>query len=281
MRVLVTGAGGQLGQTIQQHTEDVVDMSFVFKNSSDLDISDTSSIEAVFISEGPFDFIINCAAYTNVEAAESHQDDAYAINAEAVKQIALLCLKNKTKLIHISTDYVFNGKKSQAYLETDATEPINVYGASKLKGEKYIQQLMSEYYIIRTSWLYSKQFGKNFYKFIEQGLKDQRELPIIDNQFGSPTNTLFLTQAIIEIIRSKNEAFGLYHYGLKGTTNWHTFALEIAKNVAPEKQHLIKAVKEFKTKAKRPAFSKLDTHKIEKTFDLDIPYWTEAIQLED
>ena len=163
--VLVTGANGQLGQCIQKVQQQHPNITFHFKSSKELDITDTIAIRAYF-SENTIDYCVNCAAYTNVELAESEEDKAYLVNAKAAKNLAKTCAENNITLLHVSTDYVFDGTKTSPYVETDITNPISVYGASKLKGEKNIQAVAEKYFIIRTSWLYA-EFGKNFYNFIE------------------------------------------------------------------------------------------------------------------
>jgi dTDP-4-dehydrorhamnose reductase len=274
MNVLVTGAKGQLGKTLQKLNRST---AMVFAPSSELDITNYNQVQSV-ISENKFDFCINCAAYTNVELAEDEPEKAFLVNAEAVKNLAAVCKKNQVKLIHISTDYVFDGKKNTPYLETDYTRPLNVYGSSKLKGEKYIEGLLPEHFIIRTSWLYSKEFGKNFYKFIESVLRTNTPVAILNNQFGSPTKTDDLAQAIFEIIAKNSCQYGLYHYAGGGVCSWFDFAKEIAKTIDLSKEQLISSTDFFKTKALRSPYSKLDTSKIEGTFQLEILNWKKALK---
>ena len=158
--ILVTGANGQLGRCLQKISKEYSDDAFFFKDSKELDIIDIDRIDALYMAND-FEYCINCAAYTNVEQAEKKPELAFLVNAEGVKNLADVCNKYDVTLIHISTDYVFDGEKESPYLPTDKTNPINQYGKSKLKGEEYIQEIMSKYHIVRTSWLYS-QFGKNF-----------------------------------------------------------------------------------------------------------------------
>ncbi len=175
--VLVTGAGGQLGKCLQTLTIDDSGTDWLFMNSSEVDITSTFELQQCFNSK-KIDYCINCAAYTNVEKAESEQEKAFLINAEAVRNLAEICKRNHTVLLHVSTDYVFNGNAQMPYFENDPTDPINVYGASKLKGENYIREISNNYFIIRTSWLYS-QFGHNFLKTVLRKAENGEELNMV------------------------------------------------------------------------------------------------------
>ena len=228
--VLVTGANGQLGQCIQKIHNQFPDISFHFKSSSELDITNSNAINDYF-SKHTIDYCVNCAAYTNVELAESEEEKAYFVNAEAAKQLAKACKEYNTTLLHISTDYVFDGKKETPYIETDTTNPISVYGASKLKGEQYIQEIFQNYFIIRTSWLYA-EYGKNFYKTILQKAAEKANLTITTEQKGTPTNANDLAELILEIIKTDNTDFGIYHFSNEGEATWYDFTKEIIKNLS-------------------------------------------------
>lgn len=277
MKVLVTGSNGQLGRSLQDalHNEDA--NYFIFKNTETLDVTNFKEVEDFFESN-MITHVINCAAYTYVDLAEEEEEQAYLVNALAVKNLAEQCLRHNVTLIHISTDYVFDGKKNMPYLETDATNPINIYGKSKLKGEQYIQETLTQYFIIRTSWLYSKKHGNNFFKFIKNALDQDKALKILDNQFGSPTNTKDLAEVLLKIISSKSENYGLYHYTGKGITNWFEYAKAIAAMYNPEKSHLITPTNNYPTKANRAAYTKLDTSKAEKNFSIIIPNWLKTLK---
>lgn len=249
-KILVTGSDGQLGRCIQKIAVNYTNLDFVFHNSKSLDISNTKKIAEVF-STTSFDYCINCAAYTNVEQSEKTPEAAYLVNAKAVNHISRACAENSVKLIHISTDYVFDGEKGTPYLTSDKTNPINEYGKSKLVGEKNIQQTLKEYFIVRTSWLYS-EFGKNFYKTIVQKAKTESVLQITDAQVGSPTNANNLAKYLIDLIANNSEDYGIHHFTDGEAMTWYDFARNILKeNGLQDKVKLIKA-ENFRTLAKRP-----------------------------
>lgn len=255
--VLVTGANGQLGKTIKElYGVNNFDLSFIFVSKKDLDITQKASL-ITFFSKHSFDYCINCAAYTNVEQAEKTPDIAYQVNSEAVQNLALVCQKNKTTLIHISTDYVFDGEKKSPYVVNDRTNPINEYGKSKLLGEKHIKKILTNYFIIRTSWLYSKKHGNNFYKFIVNKSKTEKELSVTTEQIGCPTNTVNLSRFIIEIIHKKKANYGVFHFCDKNVLTWYGFAEKIlAENNLSKDVNLVK-VNNYRTLAKRPKNSVL------------------------
>ena len=200
-KVVVFGANGQLGKTIKDFANTST-IEFHFFSRNDLDITDKNSLVNLF-RDLSFHYCINCAAFTNVEAAETNTKDAFLINAEGAKNIAEVCETNHVKLIHISTDYVFDGNKTTPYSTTDKTNPINQYGKSKLQGELYIQELLKEHYIIRTSWLYSLH-GKNFLKTIINKIDNDEVLNITTEQEGTPASCLDLVEFILHIIKIDN-----------------------------------------------------------------------------
>jgi len=275
MNILVTGTAGQLGQCLQIAAKNYPNYHFNFKNSTDLDIASAEAIESVF-SKQKFDFCINSAAYTNVEKAESEPERAFLINAEAVKNLAKTCKKYQTKLIHISTDYVFDGEKEEFYSEEDKVNPISVYGASKLKGEQYIQETLETYFIIRTSWLYS-QFGHNFFKTILQKAKEGATLNITTEQKGNPTNANDLAVLILKIIDKKSEAYGIYHFSNLEEATWYDFAKSIV-SLQPHTKAVLHASSSYKTKAKRPLNSCLDKKKVISTFGVSILSWRNSLE---
>lgn len=255
IRVLVTGASGQLGKSIQNIASEYIDLEFVFKNSKDMDITNAHEVANIFVDRR-YNYCINCAAYTNVENAERQREKAFAVNAEGVRNIAKGCLKNDVTLIHISTDYVFDGEREAPYTTEDKPNPINVYGASKLKGEAYVQDLLNNYFIIRTSWLYS-DYGKNFYKTILQMAKMNKVLEITDEQTGCPTNANNLSRYIIKLIESESSYYGLYHFTDGEAMTWYGFAKRIlGENNLENKVQLMKA-ENYSTFAKRPKNSVL------------------------
>lgn len=261
LKVLVTGASGQLGKTIEElFAKNNSNIYFTFASKSDLDITDQLKVE-VFFTKNKFDYCINCAAYTNVEQAEKTPEMAFKINAHAVKSIAKSCKKNNVTLIHVSTDYVFDGEKTTPYTPEDLTNPINEYGKSKLLGESLIQDILKKYFIIRTSWLYSKKYGKNFYKTIVNLAKTKDELAITTDQKGCPTNTETLAKYIIGLIVSKNNNYGLKHFSDEKVMTWYDFAKEImSENNLIQTTNLVKT-SNYVTFAKRPKYSVLRTTK--------------------
>lgn len=276
IKVLVTGANGQLALTINElYNVNNDDIEFTFLDKSLLDISQKKDVE-FFFNNNSFDFCINCAAYTNVEQAEVEKEAALLVNAEAVKNLAQNCQKKDIALIHISTDYVFDGNKNTPYLESDQTNPINEYGKSKLLGEKHIQQICSKYYILRTSWLYSR-FGKNFLKTIISKIKNDEDLTIIDSQFGSPTSTTTVAEVCYHLILNEESNFGTYHVSTSDYTSWFGFARAIASYFPTYKIEKISPVSYFKTKAKRPSYSVLNNQKTQLTF-LKIKSWQQDLK---
>ncbi|MBW8242629.1 dTDP-4-dehydrorhamnose reductase [Muricauda oceani] len=257
VRILVTGAGGQLGQTLQNNAQKFTVFSFDFKLSNELDVTEPAQLFDVF-KQGQYDFCINCAAYTNVEEAEKQPQKAMNVNAEGAKQLAEVCKMHGTTLIHISTDYVFDGKKKAGYTVADKTNPINVYGKSKLAGEKFIQQIQPNHYIIRTSWLYSKKYGHNFYRAIVRKALAGEDLNITDAQKGCPTNAESLAKFILNEIVLGEKPFGIYHFTDGKPMTWYDFAKQILnENGLTDKVNLV-LEPNYRTLAKRPKNSVLE-----------------------
>lgn len=275
-KILVTGANGQLGRCIKDAAADYPDFEFVFVSKEELDIENTDSLTD-FFKKNNFSHCINTAAYTNVEKAESDKERAFAINAEAVKNLALTCKENDVVLLHISTDYVFDGKKKSPYLETDKTNPINVYGASKLKGEEYIQEICNKFFILRTSWLYS-QYGHNFLKTILKYSQEGKPLTITTEQTGTPTNANDLSKALLQIIAQDSINYGVYNFSNSGETTWYGFAKEILKQSGNIKEASLAKTNQYRTFAARPEYSILDNTKAEKMFTLSILGWKESLE---
>lgn len=257
IKVLVTGAKGQLGKTIEElYFENNLGIVFTFVIKEELDITKEKEIKSLFI-KSDFDYCINCAAYTNVEQAEKTLEIAFKVNATGVKYLAEACKHNNVILIHISTDYVFDGEKKEPYTIDDIPNPINEYGKSKLKGEEYIKQILDNYFIVRTSWLYSKKYGNNFYRTILGKTKTEKELFVTDEQIGCPTNAVSLSNFIINLIKEKSDVFGVYHFCDRVSMTWYDFAKQILQeNNIDDKINLVKANK-YCTFAKRPKRSVL------------------------
>jgi dTDP-4-dehydrorhamnose reductase len=279
MVVLVTGANGQLGQAIRAAAPGNSDIQFYFAGSAEADVTNTDSLSAIFSTVKP-DFCINAAAYTAVDKAESEPEKAYAINATGAANLARVCKEYNTILLHISTDFVFDGSKNTPYNEDDATNPQSVYGRSKLEGELAVQQLLERHYIIRTSWVYS-QYGNNFMKTMLRLGNERDSLSVVNDQTGTPTNANDLAGALIAIIKftanfPNNANFGLYHFSNEGQCSWYDFAKEIfiVNKINIDLQPITTA--QYPTPAKRPVYSVLDKSKIIKVFNITIPAWNHA-----
>lgn len=274
MKVLITGSGGQLGRCFKKKAQKFPEIEFTFATSQDLDLSQFAVVGA-YLRQNEFDFCINCAAYTNVEQAEREQEMAYLVNAESVKNLAEACEDSEIKLIHFSTDYVFDGNQSTPYTETDPTEPLNVYGASKLLGEQYIQEQTNRYLIFRTSWLYS-DIGKNFFNTIRTKAEAGETLNITTSQLGSPTNAYDLAEFVLKIVSRNTNDYGIYHYSNLGEATWFDFAKEILRLMNSNTP--LNESNDFQTLAERPKYSVLSKNKALDTFNLPIPEWQESLK---
>ena len=261
MRVLVTGSNGQLGQSLQAITTNAKH-SFEYKNSRELDIADELKVAKTF-EKNNFDYCINCAAYTAVDKAESEPNKAFAVNVTGVENLAKVCLKHDVILIHISTDFVFDGMKTTPYTEEDTPNPINTYGKTKLQGEQVVQELLAKYFIIRTSWLYS-EYGSNFVKTMVRLGKERDELQVVNDQFGTPTYAGYLAKVILHIINSSSKEYGLYHYSNEGECSWFDFAEEIFRISSIDITLKGISTAEYPTAAERPVYSVLCKDKIYK-----------------
>ena len=282
MFVLVTGANGQLGKSLNYLVDqNITDYRFVFATRDQLDLTDFQNIRR-FIQKNQFDVIINCAAYTAVDKSETEKEQANLINHLAVKNIAEIARDNCIKLIHISTDYVFDGLKLKPYNEKDITSPINVYGKTKLDGENaIISTMISDAVIIRTSWLYS-EYGNNFLDTILSLAKKRKKLHIVSDQIGSPTYAYDLAISILKIIESskfyKNSQFSeVFHYSNDGKCSWYDFANEIVNISGLECSIKPISSKDYPQSAKRPKHVLLDKSKISDFFGLEIIFWTDSL----
>lgn len=278
LTILVTGSNGQLGNELKVLAPNFPYCQFLFVSKDDLNIQDITALTKFFNGHS-IDYCVNCAAYTAVDKAESEKYFAYLTNTEAVATLAKVCNKNKTQLIHISTDYVFDGTANQPYRETDKTNPVSVYGKSKLQGEELAVQHCPSTIIIRTSWLYSS-FKNNFVKTMLRLMKEKESIGVVSDQYGSPTYAADLALAIMRIIKSNKsrENPGIYHYSNTGTTNWHAFAVAI-KNISASNCTVNPiTTADYPTAAKRPAYSVLDTAKIKEVFPVETPGWRDSLQ---
>jgi dTDP-4-dehydrorhamnose reductase len=284
--ILVTGKNGQLGQSILSLIGSYPLSTFTFVDREALDLSSSESIERYF-KDKKFDAIINCAAYTAVDKAETESGLADQINHLAVKQLAQIAKKQDATFIHLSTDYVFNGQNYKPYEETDKTDPQSVYGLSKLKGEQALEAINPKGIIIRTSWVYS-EYGNNFVKTMLRLGKEKVQLGIIFDQVGTPTYAGDLAKAVLDIVESKklaevenNDANSnnIFHYSNEGVCSWYDFAKTIFEfsgiecNVSPIE------TKDYPTPAERPHYSLMNKAKMKNTFAISIPYWKDSLQM--
>ena len=283
MKILVTGKNGQLGKSIHKIvTSNEQNSEFVFIGREVLDLSSQDNIINYF-NNNSFDIIINCAAYTAVDKAEKEVELANYINHLAISKIAEISNKQKVKLIHISTDYIFDGVSEKAYLESDDPSPLNIYGKSKLAGEVAVCAVMQKNaIIIRTSWLYS-EYSNNFVDTILRKAQKFDELSVVSDQFSSPTNASDLAKVIMQIInhkkfRNHNQLTQIYHYSSCGVCSWFEFAREILELANIDCQVNPIETKDYLTAARRPKYSFLNTDKIVKGFGLEIPFWKDSLK---
>jgi len=283
MFILVTGANGQLGKSIKSLVrQNKLSHTFFFVTRNQLDLSNPVNIHNYFETHS-FDLIINCAAYTAVDKAEHYQEEADMINHIAVKQIAKIAKNNNIKLIHISTDFVFDGLEYKPYFESDATSPLNIYGQTKLDGEYAILSIMkSNAIIIRTSWLYS-EYGNNFVATILRLSQKSSNLNIVSDQIGTPTFARDLGIAILNIIKSEKfnvpkKASEIYHYSNEGKCSWYDFAKEVVNNSGAKCAINPIKTEDYPTPAKRPKNTVMSKEKISKEFDLKIIFWKDSLK---
>jgi len=278
--VLVTGADGQLGSELKALTGRLNQpFRFMFTDADELDITDRQKI-ASYVNDYHIQYIVNCAAYTAVDKAETDIEKAYTVNATAVENIALVAKQYGVKVIHLSTDFVFDGKSSVPYTEKIAANPLSVYGKSKLKGEEALQEHASDWIILRTSWLYS-EFGSNFVKTMMRLMSEREQLSIVNDQRGTPTYAADLAEMILHMLQQTEEnewKSGIYHFSNSGETTWFAFAEEIKKLAGLERCELIPIQShEYSSVAERPAYSVMDLSKICHTYSVVIPPWEEAL----
>ena len=274
--ILVTGAGGQLGSEIRVLSERYPQFDFVFVDKDEMPLDQPEKI-GPFIAEVRPAWCISCGAYTAVDKAETEKDLAFTINGDAAGAIAAACKAIGAKLIHISTDYVFDGDSAIPLKEGDPTGPINVYGASKLKGEQLAVQNNPETAIIRTAWVYS-EFGHNFVKTMIRLLKEKPSLTVIDDQIGSPTYAADLAGVILHIITASSFVPGIYHYSNEGRISWYEFALAIKEIIGSPCPVQPIPTSQYPTPAKRPHYSLLDKRRIKETYGVTIPDWRESLK---
>lgn len=276
-KIAVIGGNGQLGNCIRKISQDFENQyEFIFTDSKTLDITDKDQIEDFFYDNKP-DFCINASAYTAVDLAEKEEEKAFAVNAEGVANLAEVCKEYKTTLIHVSTDYVFDGETNLDYSEDDFTNPIGVYGASKREGEESALDNNPKTIILRTSWLYS-EFNKNFVKTMLNLFAQKDELGIVADQFGQPTNANDLAEAIMKIITSEQKTYGIFHFSNYPETTWFEFAQKIAEFSGSKVKLNALTTEQYPTPAKRPKRSTMNLEKIEKFYKIEPKHWENSLQ---
>ncbi|WP_420552536.1 dTDP-4-dehydrorhamnose reductase [Tenacibaculum aiptasiae] len=279
MNILVTGSNGQLGSEIKNLSSDYPEYNFFFEDSKNLDITDIEKIK-FYILNNKIQVVINCAAYTKVDKAEVEKVKAEKVNYIGVSNLIKAIELVGGKLIHISTDYVFNGENVLPYKEEDKVSPINVYGRTKLKGEEEVLKSSVEAIIIRTSWLYSI-YGNNFVKTMLRLGKEKQELNVVYDQIGVPTYAKDLSKICLNIIKQSkgriDEKSKIYHFSNEGVTSWYDFAKAIMELSKIDCKIYPIETKQYPTPAKRPSYSLLNSSKIKEDFDIEIPYWRDSL----
>lgn len=278
MNILVTGSAGQLGHSLRDIAADSTN-HYIFTDVTELDITDKSAIIRMMEAE-KVNMVINCAAYTNVDKAEDDFDTANLINNTAVRNLAEACKQFSATLIHVSTDYVFDGSSNIPYTEDMPLAPLGVYGVTKLHGEQVVLESGCDYIIIRTSWLYS-EYGKNFVKTMMMLTEERETLNVVFDQAGTPTYAGDLARAIYDIVENNKYSGnnGIYHFSNEGVCSWYDFAREISELARTECDIRPCHSNEFPSKVNRPHYSVLDKTKIKTTFGLTIPYWKDSLRV--
>ncbi|KRB57303.1 dTDP-4-dehydrorhamnose reductase [Flavobacterium sp. Root186] len=275
-KILVTGANGQLGSELNVLSSNYTQYEWVFADRAKITLNDLDLLQTQLNEIQP-DIILNCGAYTAVDKAETEKELAFTINHLAIELIAKYAAENSVNLIHVSTDYVFDGSSSTALGEDSETNPINVYGESKLAGEIACLRENPNSIIIRTSWVYSK-FGNNFVKTMQRLMQERDEINVVNDQIGSPTYAADLAIAMIEIIESSKWVPGIYNFSNEGEISWYEFALAI-KELGNYKCSIGGIpTSAYPTPAKRPKFSLLNKEKIKAIYNLDVPYYKESLK---
>lgn len=277
-QILITGSNGQLGNEIKHLAGSFAGMEFIFTDLNELDISNTDDLKNFFKNKY-IDFLINCAAYTAVDKAESEPEKAFLINAFAPALLAECAVEYGYILVHISTDYVFDGKSYKPYVESDPVNANSVYGKSKLEGEQAILKSKANALIIRTSWMYSI-YGHNFVKTILRLVGEKQELKVVSDQAGSPTYAADLAKTILQIIESDSvTGTKIYHYSNEGICSWYDFANAIVKIAGLNCKILPVKTSDFPTAAARPHYSVMDKSAIKRDYNLEIPWWYDSLKV--
>lgn len=273
--IIVTGSNGQLGQELQRLAPAFPAFTFHFFDRAEMDIADSEQVHRTFAALKPA-FCINCAAYTAVDKAESEQEVAYSINADGAKNLAAASKEQGARFVHISTDYVFNGMGEHPYKEDDPTDPVNLYGASKLGGEHLAREVNPDTVVIRTSWVYSS-FGNNFVKTMLRLMQSRTEISVVADQTGSPTYAADLAEAIMQIVSSGQWKGGVYHFSNEGVINWHQFAREIQHYTHLDCTVHPITTDQYPTPAKRPKYSVMAKEKIQEVYGITLVPWRSSL----
>ena len=274
--LLVTGANGQLGKEFRALENKFPSFPFIFVTREELPVQNNEQLIEFFQRHQP-SFCINCAAYTAVDKAETEKEAAFLVNATAVGLLSSVCSQFNTKLVHISTDYVFDGLSPVPYTEEDATCPVNTYGASKLKGEELCLKNNPNAIIIRTAWVYST-FGNNFVKTMIRLMKERDSFTVVNDQVGAPTYAADLAGVIMHIIEGDHWEAGLFHYSNSGKISWYDFAVTIKELTGSSCKITPISTSQYPTPAKRPSFSLLNATKIKNTFSISVPDWRASLE---
>jgi len=281
MKILITGASGQIGNELQVLQNQYVDWAFHFHDRDTLDITDAKMVHD-FFEKNHIDTCINCAAYTAVDKAETNEVAARAVNVTGAENLAKACTDRGGVMIHYSTDYVYHGTQNRPFVETDSTSPGGVYAATKLKGDERVLAINPRAIVLRTSWVYSS-FGHNFVKTMLRLGKDRDKLTVIFDQVGTPTYARDIAVTTLEILRkleeiNAEEITGIYHFSNEGVTSWYDFAKAIFDIENIDCQVLPIETKDYPTPAARPHFSVLNKGKVKSTFGIKIPHWRESLK---
>ncbi|MBV8254020.1 MAG: dTDP-4-dehydrorhamnose reductase [Chitinophaga sp.] len=278
--ILVTGGNGQLGHALRKAATVFPEFNLIYTDYDVLDITNTEAVSEYFNTNTPA-ACINCAAYTAVDKAETEEEKAFLLNFQGALSLAEACTAQQIPLLHVSTDYVFNGRNSVPYKESDETDPQSVYGSSKMRGEAAVVGTDANHIVVRTSWLYS-EFGVNFAKRMKELMQERPELNVVFDQAGTPTYAVDLANVLLQILRHRMEhpetsVGGVYHYSNEGVTSWYDFAVAIKELTGATTRVSPITSDKYPTPAKRPSFSVLNKDKIKSTFGISIPYWRDSL----
>lgn len=275
MKILITGANGQLGTELHEILEREFPGQTLYTDVQELDLTNAKAVDS-YVANNEITHIVNCAAYTAVDRAEEEKMLCAAVNTDAVKNLAMAADANGAKIIHISTDYVFDGTNHRPYRESDKVNPISQYGTTKRKGETLLLALAPQAIIIRTAWLYSAH-GNNFVKTMLRLTDSQPEIKVVCDQIGTPTFARDLARAVVKVLQSHQWVPGIYHFTDEGAASWYDFAKAIFRIAGKDVKVTPIPTEDYPTPASRPSYSILDRTRIKATYGIEIPHWEEAL----